>query len=208
MLSGIVFLSIVFLHITKKNYEAVLAYNIQSLAVVIILFNSYFETGNIFLLLIALLVLSLKVILAHIFFVRLINKYELTFSVTTYLETPVALIFIAVVTGIAHSTKFMPLTRMIPANQVPLSLALSAIFTALLLIVNRKGALSQIISILSLENSIVVFSMFAGLEQSPVFQVGMIFNIFVWLMITTVFISMIYKHYGTLDITSMKHLRE
>lgn len=208
ILLGIFYLTIVFLHITKKNYEAVLAYNIQSLIIVIIMTNSYIETGNMFLLLIALLVLTLKVILANVFFVRLIKKYELTFSVTTYLDTPVALIFISVLTAIAHSAKFMPLTNIIPANHIFLSLALSAMFCSLFLIVNRKGALLQILSILSFENSVVAFSILAGLEQSPVFQLGIIFNIFVWLMVVTVFVSMIYKHYGTLDITAMRNLKD
>ncbi len=204
----IVFLTIVFLHITKKNFGAILAYNIQSLVIVTILFNSFFETGNIPLLFIALIALIVKGILAPIFFVRLIKKHELVFSVSTYLNTPLTLIIIAILTFIVHSQKFEPLTSIIPANKALLSFALSSMFLSLFLIVNRKGALSQIIGILSFENSIVAFTIFAGLEQSAVLQLGIIFNILIWIIIATVFISMIYNHFGTLDITSMKNLKE
>lgn len=204
----IIFLTIIFLHITKKNFGAVLAYNIQSLAIVVILFNSYFVTGNLPLLFIAFVVLIVKVILAPLFFVRLIKKHELIFSVSTYLNIPLTLIIIAVLTFIAHSQKFAPLTSIIPANKALLSFALSSMFLSLFLIVNRKGALSQIIGILSFENSIVAFTIFAGLEQSTALQLGIIFNIFIWLIIATVFISMIYKHFGSLDITAMKNLKE
>lgn len=202
------FLTLVFFHITKKNFGVAIAYGVQSLIVVVILFYSFFETGNPSLLFIALVALAVKVVLAPLFFIRLIEKHALKFSVSTYLNTPLALIIIAILTAAAHSQKFLPLTGISPSNQALLSLALSIMFVSLFLIINRKGALSQIIGILSFENSIVVFATFAGLEQSPSLQIAILFNIFVWLIIATVFISKIYKHFGSLNVTSMKHLKD
>ena len=208
LLLEIVFLTVVFLHLVKKNYGAVLAYNIQSLAIAAVLFNSFLETGGIALLLITLLALIVKVILAPLFFVRMIKKNGLRFSVSTYLSTPLTLIVIAGITAMAHAQKLAPLAYIVPANHSLLSLALSAMFLSLVLIINRKGALSQIIGILSFENSIIAFAVFAGLEQSPSLQAGILFDLFVWIVIATVFMSMIYKHFGTLDVTSMKHLKD
>lgn len=204
----IVFLTIVYLHISKKNSGAVLAYIIQSLAIVVIMFNSFLETKDVPLLLVILLIFVVKVVLTPIFFVRLIKRYDLIFSVNTYLSTPITLIVIAVLTFMAHTQKFSPLTSIIPANQALLSLALSAIFLSLFLIINRKLALSQIIGILSFENSIIAFIVFAGLEQSPGLQAGVIFNIFVWVVIASVFASMIYKQFGSLNVTSMTNLKD
>ncbi len=208
LLLEVVFLTIVFLHITKKNFGATVAYGIQSLATVAILFVSFLETRNFPLLFIAVLVLIVKVMMAPTFFINLIKKHELTFSVSTYLNTPLTLITIALLTLIAHSQKFSVLTGILPANQLLLSLVLTCMLLSLFLIINRKGALSQIIGVLSLENSIVAFSIFAGLEQSPALQLGIIFDILVWVIVATVFISMIYKHYGSLDIASMKNLTD
>lgn len=204
----VVFLTIVFLHIAKKNFGAVLAYGMQSFAIAIVLFNSFYKTGNISLFFVALLAFFVKAILAPIFFTRLIQKHKLTFLVSTYLNLPLTLIFIAVLTAIADSAKFTPLTNIIPANHELLTFALSSMLLSLFLIVNRKGALSQIIGILSFENSIVAFSIFAGLEQSASLQIGIIFDILVWVIIATVFVSMIYKHFGSLDVTSMKNLKD
>lgn len=207
-LVDVLFLTLVLLHLTKKNFLAVIAFCVQSLVVMIIFLNSFLETGNIYIFLMVLFTLIVKVILAPLFFIHLIRKYKLSFSVNTYLSMPLTLIVIATLTFMAHSYKFVPLTSIIPAHQVLLSLALSAIFVSLFLIVNRKEAISQIISVLSLENSIVVFVIFAGLEQSPSLQIGVIFNIFVWIMIATVFVSMIYKHFGSHDVTAMKNLTD
>lgn len=208
ILLEIMFLSIVFLHISKKNYEAAIAYGIQSLAVVLILFNSFRETGDILLLVIALLTLVVKVILAPTFFTRLIKKHALNFSVNTYLNISLTLITIVVLTAIAHSAKLSPLTAIIPEHQALLAMALSVMLLALFLIVNRQGALSQIIGILSFENAIVAFTIFAGLEQSAALQFGIIFDIVIWIIIATTFVSMLYKHFGTLNVTSIKNLKE
>lgn len=204
----VIFLSIVFLHLAKKNIWAALAYGVQSLAIVAVLAGYYFATGNISLLIIALLTIIIKVILAPIFFIRLIQKHELKFLVSTYLNTPLTLLFLAALTALAYSNKFSTLTNIIPENHVLLSLALGAMLLSLFLIVNRKGALSQIIGILSLENSLVAFAIFAGREQSLGLQIGIIFDIFVWLVIATVFVSMIFRYFGSLDVTSMKHLKD
>lgn len=207
-LLSLMLLTVVFLHLTKKNFAAAMAYSVQSLVIVAVLLEAFIEEGNIYLFFIAWLVLIVKVILAPVFFSRLIKKHKLIFSVSTYLNMPLTLIIIAVLTFIAYSENFAPLTGLVPANQTLLSFALVSIFLSLFLIINRKGALSQIIGILSLENSILAFVFFAGLEQSPGLQAGVIFNIFVWIIIATTFMAMIYRHFGSLDVTSMKSLKD
>lgn len=207
-LLGTVFLTTVFLHLTKKNLGSVVAYSIQSLAITLILVNSFFETRDTLLVCVVLATLIVKVIFTPLFFVRLIKKSKLTFLMSTYSDMPLTLIVLAMFTAAAHSQKFFPLTNIISTNYVLLSLALSAIFASLFLVINHKDAISQAIGVLSLENSIVAFAVFAGLEQSPVLQVGILFDIFVWLVITVVFLSMIYKHFGSLDVTHMKNLKD
>jgi len=201
-------MSVIFLLIMKKNLSAVSFYGLQSLVVVIILLNSFFETKDLLMLLVIFIMFIVKVIIAPLFFIRLIKKYALSFSVSTYLSTPITLIIITVLIFIAHSNKLIPLTSIVPDHQVLLSLVLSTMFLSLFLIVNRKGALSQIIGILSFENSIVVFAVFANLEQSASLQLGIIFDIFIWIMIASIFVSMLYKHFGTLNVSSMKKLKD
>jgi len=207
-LSEIILLSVIFLLIMKKNFSAVSFYSLQSLVVVIILLNSFFETKELLMLLVIFIMFIVKVIIAPLFFIRLIKKYALSFSASTYLSTPITLIIITILVFIAHSQRLLPLTSIVANHQILLSLTLSSMFLSLFLIVNRKGALSQIIGILSFENSIVVFAVFANLEQSASLQLGIIFDIFIWIMIASIFISMLYKHFGTLNVSSMKKLKD
>jgi len=207
-LLGIIIGTIILLHIAKKNLVAILAYSIQSLLITIILFDSFLKTGNVLLFFVILIIFIVKVVLAPIFFIKLIKKYALVFSVDAYLGTPITLIVITIIIFITNSQKFLPLSNILPDNKILLSLTLSSIFLSLFLIINRKEALSQIIGILSLENSIVAFSIFAGLEQSPALQLGIIFNIFIWIIIAVVFMSMIYKHFGSLNVSYIKNLKD
>ncbi len=202
------FLSVVMLHINKKNSSAALMYGFQSALVVLLLGVSFYETGIVSSLIIALLALVVKVVLAPVFILRFIRRHEFTFSVSTYVNFPLTLIIVSVLTAFAHSSLFTPLVSIDQSNVPLLSLALSSIFVSFFLIINRKGALSQIIGILSLENSIVAFALFAGLEQTPGLQVGILFDISIWVIISTIFIGMIYRHFGSLDVTVMKHLQD
>lgn len=202
------FITVIYFHIAKKNFGVAVMYGVQSFLIVVLLINSFLETKSIFFFFIIFLVLIVKIIMAPVFIIRMINRHNLKFLVSNYANLPLTLIIVAALTAIAHSSVFAPLVAIVPANQELLSLALSSFFISLFLIVNRKGALSQIVGVLSLENSIVAFAFFAGLEQAPALQIGIMFDIAVWVVIATVFISMIYKHFGSLDVTEMKKLKD
>lgn len=202
------FLTIVYLHLVKKNFDAAVTYGVQSFIIVLLWLHAYGETHARSLLFVALLICVVKVLLAPAYFVRLMQRHKVTFTASTYLNIPMTLVCIGLLIAAANSSIFFPLTNIIPAHQTLLVTALAGVFASLFLVINRKGALSQIIGILSLENSIVVFALFAGLEQSFALQIGVIFTVFTWILVAAVFISMLYKHFGSFDVTEMKGLHD
>ncbi len=204
----VIFGSVVFLHIVKKNYIVAMTYGVQSLAIVMLLAGSFVVTGSVSFLLIAILGLIVKVILAPAFIIYQVDRHNLKFLVSTYINSPLTLIVITALTAVAHSDIFTPLVTIIPANHELLSLALSTLLMSVFLIINRKGAISQIVGILSLENSIIAFGVFSVLNQSLILEIGIVFSISVWIIIATVFISKIYKSFGSLDVTKMNSLKE
>ena len=203
-----IFLSAVLLHITKRNSTAISLYLIQSLAIAALLFWPLAENFSPIILLMAVLTLAVKAVVAPLFFLRLVKRHQLKFSASTYLNTPLTLIVIAALAALTNSRIFSHIASIDPDNRKILALAIAVILVSFFLIINRKGAMSQIIGILSLENGIVSFAVFSGLEQSPALQIGIMFDLLVWVIIATVFISMIYKQFGSLDVTALKHLKE
>lgn len=207
-LETVIFAAAVFLHLTKKNFTAVRLYLAQSSAIAgLLLLFSFEKTSKLLILAIASTIV-VKTIIAPYFFFGLIKKHRLKFTVSTYLNTPVTLIVIAALVAITQTDFFKPLAYLAPAGKNLLLLSVATILISLFLIINRKGALSQMLGILSLENGIVSFALFAGLEQNAGLQLGITFNILIWIIIATVFVSMIYRQFGSLDVTAMKKLTE
>lgn len=208
LLEMIIFGSVIFMHLSRKSDMAIVLYVIQSLAVVTLLYSSSVFSFSAILLVAAVATLAVKVFFAPYFFHRLIQKHHITFSASSYASMPMTLVVLALFTAIAYSPYFAPLAVLAPENGKALILAFAAMGLSLFLVVNRKSALSQMIGILSMENALVSFAFIAGLEQAASLQIAVLFDITVWVAIAGVFASMVYKHFGTLDVTAMQHLTE
>ena len=196
------------MHLAKKNSTVVWLYVLQSAAVVFLLIASSLAELSLLLVVALIATIVIKLFVAPNFFLKLITRHQLVFSATTYLNTPLTLFCLAAIVAFIQSFLRTPLTIFTQIDTSLLIIAVSAIFSSFFLIVNRKGALSQMIGILSAENSIVAFAIFAGLEQSPSLQLGIMFDLLVWILIASIFASMIYKQFGTLDVSEMRHLTE
>jgi hydrogenase-4 component E len=208
MLQIIIFATAVFMHLTKKNSSAIRLYIAQSAAVSLLLLLPAIEESTKLLIVAIASTIAVKLFIAPYFFFGLIRKHRLKFSVSTYLNTPITLLVIAVLVAVTRTEVFRPLAHLASDGNNLLLLNVATIMISLFLSINRKGALSQMLGILSLENGIVSFALSAGLEQNPGLQLGITFNILIWIIIATVFISMMFRQFGSLDVTTMKKLTE
>ena len=208
ILTIILFLSTVFLHLVHKNTSAILLYVLQSSVIAFLLTFSLAE-HFVWMSLIALLAtIAAKIVLAPYFLSTFVNSHHLRFSSTTYLNNPLTLIIIALFVALSFSRIFAPLATLAPTNPTIVLITIASFLTSFFLLINRKGAISQILGILSIENSIVAFALFTHLEQSPALELGITFNIFIWISIATIFVSLLYRQFGSLDVSSMKQLSE
>lgn len=208
LLEVLLFSSVIFMHLSKKSSSVVALYVLQSLIIALLLFRSALEAASWSLFLVALVVFAVKVVVSPYFFHKLIRENQLKFTASTYLNGPMTLVALALLTGLTYSRFFKPLKILSLPQENTLLLAVAMMLISIFLMINRKGALSQMIGVLSLENAIVSFACLAGLEQTPGLQLGIVFDILVWVIIATVFASMMYKQYGSLDVTAMTHLKE
>jgi hydrogenase-4 component E len=204
----LLFASVIFMHLSKKSSSVIALYALQSLIIAVLLFVSSFDEASWSLFLVALVVFVVKVVVSPYFFHKLVSENQLKFTASSYLNGPMTLVTLALLTGVTYSRFFNPLTILSRQNENTLLLAVAMMLISVFLIINRKGAISQMIGVLSLENGIVSFACMAGLEQTPGLQLGILFDILVWVIIATVFASMVYRQYGSLDVTAMTHLKE
>lgn len=204
----LIFTSTVILHLVKKNSSAVQLYVLQSIVIAALLIISSTEKFSILLLIAIIATITVKVIIAPYFFFNIIRKHQLKATEDTYLNSPLTLLVIVILVVLTKSNFFQPLAFLLPVEQNLFFISIASILVSIFLSINRKGALSQMIGILSLENAIVGFAIFAGLEQYPSLQLGITFNILIWIVIASVFASMIFKQFGSIDVGQMKKLKE
>ncbi len=208
LLVPFVFLTVVALHLVKKSSTAIYVYMVQSIAVVLALILS--SVGSFTALLVIALVASIgvKVVAAPYFFLDLVKKYNLTFLAETVCSLPLTLLILTGLVAFTRMTIFGELALLSPANADMIVLSLATILMSIFLIVNRRGAGSQMIGILSLENTIVLFALLAGLEQNSAFQLGITTNIFIWVIIASVLATIMMRHFHSLDTAAMKKLTD
>lgn len=215
----LLFTTVVLMHLAHKHKTLVYLYTLQSALLVALMIEATYAHASTIAVLAIVFTAVVKLVGAPYFFLRLIRQHKLTFSESAYLSTPVTLLLIALLTALTQSPLLRPLTQFpIPGAEsmgiaatgtaTPLLFALASIMVALFFIINRKGALSQMIGILAMENGIVAFATIAGLEQSGEFLLGIMFDLFAWVIIGTVFVAMIYRQFGALDVSRMKALTE
>lgn len=206
--STLIFGTVVLLNLTKKDSIAVKLYMLQSAAIAILLLLSSFQKLSLLLLIAIIATIAVKVVFAPYFFLKLIKRHPSNFSHSTFLNTPLTVAVMVLLSILTQASFFKPLIFLSPSSQDLLFISMATILISLFLSINRKGALSQALGVLSLENSIVSFALFAGLEQSPALQLGITASIFIWVTIASIFTTMIFRQFGSLDVSSMRELTE
>jgi hydrogenase-4 membrane subunit HyfE len=149
-----------------------------------------------------------KIILAPYFFTRLVRTHNVRFASESYLSGPIVLLCIAILGTITKANFFQDLAMLATIREEYLVVAFWSILVSIFLVINRKGILPQILGILSLENSIIAFALFAGLEQSAGLQFGITFDILIWIIVAALFTGIIYRKFGSLDVNKMNELTE
>lgn len=207
-LESLLFLACVFMHIVKKNTTLVITYAVQSIAVISILAAigiSEHETG---LVLAAAVTFIVKVILAPIIFTRAIKNNNEKVVAGTYLNTPLTLVVMLTLFLLAQSEVFAVLSHRVAGAENFVHLALASMFISMFLAINQKGIVYQIIGVLSMENAIVALGAFFGIEHTFALELGILFDICMWMVGASVFIALVQRHFGTLDTSVIKDLRD
>ncbi|OGI22447.1 MAG: hypothetical protein A2808_03015 [Candidatus Moranbacteria bacterium RIFCSPHIGHO2_01_FULL_55_24] len=204
----IAFLAAFLLNVVKGNRNILRLYFLQSFAVSVVLMAAGILEGAHGLLWVGALTFLIKCVMAPAFFFRILKKYGSSASSTQYLSLPFTLLVLLGLVLLAYSKVFLPLAPLAPEALGSLSLNIAIVFVSIFLIINGRAAFSQIIGILSLENGIVLLAAFVGIEQPLALEMGIIFDIVVWIVIVNAFIGMIYRQFQSLDTRELKHLTE
>lgn len=207
----IAFIASVLMHITRKNTSLVALYALQSLGLAVFLGLSAMQNGDRVLTVVALMTLIIKVILAPYFFYAIIKRSKIFFASGAHVGIPLSLVLIL---GLMFlSTKLLlPFVASLGSSvAIPVILypiLISGILISLYFIVNHRDVFGQIVGILSLENWVMQTGVAIGVKHTLLLEVGMSFDIAVWIIIAVIFITRLHEKFGTLHISHLTHLKE
>lgn len=203
----IIFLSVVYMNVVKKNATLIVTYQIQSLAVVALLCFYTYQEKSIESAIVTLCVFVVKALIAPKIFFRTVRQNLPFFSASTYLSVPLTLGGLLLLTLFSQSDIFTPLVSFItPIAQLQM-LLIGSLLLSIFLLINQKGILSHIIGILSLENSVFAIGYFLSIRQSAALEIGMLFDVFFWVIVSSIMIRMIATHHGQVDIGQLQELK-
>lgn len=208
LLDLVAFLAAILMHLVKRNRNLVSLYALQSAAVSILLCAAGIVEGERSLVIVGAITFAIKAVAVPIFFSRLLRRFGTQASASSYLSTPMTLAVLMGLVLFAYSRVFLPLASLMPQALGSLSFNLAIIFASIFLMINRKGAFTQMIGVLSLENGIVLLAALIGIEQPIALEIGIIFDMTVWILIGSTFIGMIHRQFGSLDTGELTSLTE
>jgi hydrogenase-4 membrane subunit HyfE len=208
LLDLVAFLTAIMMHLAHRNRTMIHLYAVQSVAVAALLCVAGFASGEQSLVWVSVITFGIKAVAVPIFFSRLLRRFGTQASATSYLSTPMTLAALMMLVLFAYSRVFLPLATLMPQALGSISFNLAIIFASIFLMINRKGAFTQMIGVLSLENGIVLLAALIGIEQPIALEIGIIFDMTIWIAIGSAFIGMIHRQFGSLDTDELRHLTE
>lgn len=156
---------------------------------------------------VAVLLLVLKVVAIP----RLLRNMERRFGtereLRPYVNAAASVLLAAVLVLIAYSV-----TRpLVAVSQLPtrggIPLAMATVFVALLVVVSRKKAMSQIVGFLMLENGIALLAVLATYGIPLIVELGVSLDALMGFLVMQVFVYQIHETFESVDVEQLNRLR-
>lgn len=208
LLQTTMFLCAILMNVVKKNTVLITLYLIQSVALIVLLGSYAIKEITLGLYLVVLVIFVVKVIIAPVIFMKIIKQSKLNISASTYLNVPMTIGMLAGISIFAQSEVFSSFSFLLTSILQPRLFLFGGILISLFLIVNRKGVISEVVGMLSLENFIYSTSLFLGVKQLLYLELGILFDVLFWIIIARVLANFIYKHYKSLEVTDLSQLKK
>jgi len=202
ILGAVVFGTVACMHLARTNLTLVRLYALQALVVSILLFVlGANHEERLLALVVIVAIFTLKVVIIPYLLSSLVHRTRSTFIEGAYLSVPWILLGMLVVVFVVHAS-------LASLSGTPLALLLAGLFVAIMLVVNSKGAISQIVGILAAENCVALFAALLMLSGNVGLELGILFDTVCFVLVTSTLAGMMHKRLNTLDVSSMNRLAE
>jgi hydrogenase-4 component E len=177
--------------IMKRDIRSLIkTYALQSLFIAVLAIVFYIETGIITLLLLAVLFIVSKVVIIPYFMNKVQQKLEIKRDVKFHFLSPIAALIVSVFIILFVYLAFTPLIAELNRFDSTLftlgaTAGVSLVFMGMIVIFTRKQTLTNIVGYLTMENGVVLFSLFLT-ELPLLIEILIIIDLIMLTLIATV----------------------
>lgn len=155
---------------------------------------------------VALLVLLVKVVAIPYMLLRVSNRLKISRNVSAA-TSPAQSAFIGAALILLAFMVVQPYARDFALDSEMLAAATAIVLTGGFLMVSRRMALMQVVGLLVLENGIFLLAMTTTFGMPLVIEMGIFFDLLIWVLLMGVFIFRIRETFAHVDVSRLRRLR-
>jgi len=169
-------------------------------------FIELIEINMINLIFVLLETIVIKAIAIPYFLKYILDRNNITREAEPFVSNFVSVV---IITGIILGSFF--LSGMVPENQIRniyFTVALSALFTGLYIIITRRKIITHVMGYMVLENGVFVLSLAVGSKMPMVVNTGILLDIFVSVILLGIFADKIGDVFEEQDVGQLRNLKD
>jgi hydrogenase-4 component E len=180
----------------------------QSFFFVLVILAVAAATGTRELYLVAALVFILKVVVIPRLLHRVGRTVGADLEIHPYVNIPVSLALVGILTMVSYAVAAPVMALSDLPTRASIPLALSVIFVGLFIVVSRRGALTQIVGFLVLENGIALLAVLATYGIPLIVELGVFLDVLLGVLVMLVIVHRIRETFETTDVDRLRKLRQ
>jgi hydrogenase-4 component E len=156
---------------------------------------------------VAVVLLGLKGIAIPMLLGAMQTRFGAERPIKPYVNTEVSLLIAGLLVLFAYmlARPWMAVTHLPTRDGLPMAIAL--LFIALLIIVTRRRAITQVIGFLMLENAISLIAVVGAYGVPLLVELGVFLDALMGFLVMQIFLYHIHETFDTLDVDQLTHLR-
>lgn len=152
--------------------------------------------------------LALKTAVIPLYLMKVIRENEIQRESTPSIPNLYSLMIVSAITAVGFLFAFWLTGARQPVNPLFFGGAISVILASLFIIMTRKKLITHIIAFIFLENGIFLLSLSVAQEMPFIVNLGVMLDIFAWVLLAGIFVKMIQTSFTGQNIDSLKGLRD
>jgi hydrogenase-4 component E len=190
----------------KALFVTIRLYGVQSMLLGIVAVAAGFGDLRFHLVVSAVLTMALKGIVIPWFLMRVVDRIGITREIEPFLNTPSSLLVCLGLTVVGYRVSTGLAEGSGAAHHV-VGVSLSMLLMGLFLMVTRRKAVTQILALLTVENSVFLVALGATSGMPLIVELGISFDVIVAVLILGMLVHRIVDRFETMDVSRLSKLK-